>query len=396
MSFKMALEGVRVIDLSTSYSAPIGTMQLADFGADVIKVENTGAGDYSRTWAPFIEGESMGYMYANRNKRSITLNLKSEKGKEILFDLIRTADVVVENFRPGTMKKLGLEYEVIKSVKPDIIMASLSGYGQTGPDAHKGAYSNLAEAQSGIMSMTGWPESLPTGSGVALGDSIAGMYMVQGILYALFHHERTGEGQYIDVAMVDSLIGMLERAFIVYSITGKDPEPMGNRDVSEYPYDTFLAKDGYCQIGNANQSNWKPFAEAIGRPDLGDHPDYQTADQRWEHFEEIHGILEKWCAERTRAEIEEALTSKGQLYSPILKPSEVMELPQVKHRNMIVDMEYRGIKYKDKGIAVKMSGTPGSIRKMPPTQGENTEEVLSELGYSAEDMENLRAEGVIK
>ena len=230
------LEGIRVIDLSTAYSAPIATMQLADFGADVIKIENTGKGDGARTWNPFVNGESLGYMYANRNKRSITLNLKTEEGKKALFELVKTADVVVENFRPGVTKKLGIDYEVMKQIKPDIIMASLSGYGQTGPYAKKGAYSNLAEAQSGLMYLTGWPNGLPTGSGVAFGDSIAGMFLVQGIMYALFHHERTGEGQYIDVAMVDSLIGLIQHGFAQVTALGIEPERIGNRDLSDYPH----------------------------------------------------------------------------------------------------------------------------------------------------------------
>ena len=390
-----ALEGIRVIDLTTSYSAPIGTMQLGDFGAEVIKVENTGHGDGSRTWNPYVNGESMGFMYSNRNKKSITLNLKTEEGKKILFELVKTADVVVENYRPGVTKKLGIDYEAMKAVKPDIIMASLSGYGQTGPDAQKGAFSNLAEAQSGIMYMTGWPDGLPTGSGVAFGDSVAGMFLVQGILYALFHHQRTGEGQYIDVAMVDSLIALIQQGFTQVSTLGTDPERIGNRDVSDYPYDTFLAKDGYCQIGNATQLNWAPFAEAIGRPDLGADPEYSTPDKRWEHVNELHDIIAEWVSQRTRAEVEAELTAHGQLYSPILKPSEVMQNPQVLHREMVVDLEYRGTKYKDKGIPVKMSKTPGSIRLMPPTQGQHTDEILGSLGYTADQLAKLREGGVI-
>lgn len=237
------LDGIRVIDLSNAYSAPIATLQLADFGADVIKIENTGTGDSSRTWNPFIGGESMHYMYMNRNKRSVSLNLKSEAGKQALFRLAETADIVVENFRPGVAKKLGVDYEAMRAVKPDIIMASLSGYGQTGPYAQKGAFSNLAEAQSGLMYLTGWPNGLPTASGVAFGDSVAGMFLVQGIMFALFHHERTGQGQYIDVAMVDSLVALLQHGFAQVSALGQEPERVGNRDLADYPYDTFQAKD---------------------------------------------------------------------------------------------------------------------------------------------------------
>lgn len=389
------LEGIRVIDLSTAYSAPIATMQLADFGADVIKVENTGKGDGSRTWNPFVNGESLGFMYTNRNKRSITLNLKSEEGKKALFELVKTADVVVENFRPGVTTRLGIDYEAMKKVKPDIIMASLSGYGQTGPYAKKGAYSNLAEAQSGLMYLTGWPNGLPTGSGVAFGDSVAGMFLVQGIMYALFHHERTGEGQYIDVAMVDSLIGLIQHGFAQVTALGIEPERIGNRDLSDYPYDTFEAKDGYCQLGNSTPSDWTMFTKAIGRPDLAEEEKYDSPDKRWEHVEEIHDIIQEWASQYTRAEIEKIFGEYGQLYSPILKCSEVMKDPQVLHREMVVDLEYRGTKYKDKGIPVKMSKTPGNIRMMPPTQGQHTDEVLKSIGYTDEQLEQMRKDGVI-
>lgn len=389
------LEGIRVVDLSTAYSAPIATMQLADFGADVIKVENTGKGDGSRTWNPMVDEEGIGFLYSNRNKRSVALNLKSEEGKKALFDLVKTADVVVENFRPGVCKKLGIDYEAMKAVKPDIIMASLSGYGQTGPYAKKGAYSNLAEAQSGLMYITGWPDGLPTGSGVAFGDSVAGMFLVQGIMFALFHHQRTGEGQYIDVAMVDGLVALLQHAIVQYSLLGEEPERIGNRDLSEYPYDTFAAKDGYCQLGNATTADWAPFAEAIGRPDLGADPRYATAEDRWKHVDELHDIIQAWAAQHTRSEIEEIFSQYGQLYAPILKVSEVMEDPQIQHREMVVDLEYRGHRFKDKGIPVKMSRTPGSIRRMPPTQGQHTDEVLKSIGYTDAQLEQLRASGAI-
>lgn len=394
-----ALEGIRIVDLTTAYSAPIGTMQLGDFGADVIKVENTGLGDGSRTWNPFMEyGESMAYMYINRNKRSIALNLKSEEGKKALFELVKTADVVVENFRPGVAAKLGIDYEAMKAVKPDIIMASLSGYGQTGPDAKKGAYSNLAEAQSGLMSLTGFPDEeggQPTASGVAFGDSIAGMFLVQGILYALIHHMRTGEGQYIDVAMVDSLIALIQHGITQYTVTGENPPRMGNRDLSDYPYDTFKAKDGWCFLGNATTADWTRFTEAIGRPDLAQREDLKSPDKRWQHMKEIHDIVAQWASQRTRAEIEARFMEYGQLYSPINTISEMMENPQVKAREMVVDLEYRGVKYKDKGIPVKMSKTPGTIRMMPPTQGQHTDEVLKSIGYTDEQLAKLRADGAI-
>lgn len=393
----LPLEGIKVIDLSTAYSAPIATMQMADFGADVIKVENTKSGDGSRVWNPHYNGQGIHFMYMNRNKRSIALNLKSEEGKKVLFELVKDADIVVENFRPGVMKKLGIDYDVLTTVKPDLIMASLSGYGQTGPYARKGAYSNLAEAQSGLMYVTGWPDSKPTGSGVAFGDSVTGMFLLNGIMTALFHRQRTGEGQYIDVAMVDSLVAMLQHCFVQYSVLGEEPERIGNRDLSDYPYDTFKAKDGYCQLGNANPSDWAPFATAIGRPDLGEDPNLVTPEQRWAHIDELCAIIQAWAEQHTRAEIETIFGEHGQLYSPVLKTSEVMVDPQVLHREMIIDMEYEGIgKYKDKGIPVKMSKTPGAIRRMPPHLGEHTDEVLAAAGFAAEQIAQMKADGTVR
>jgi len=393
-----ALEGIKVIDLSTAYSAPIATMQLADFGAEVIKIENTGLGDGSRTWNPQINGHGFHYLYMNRNKKSIALNLKSEEGKKILFELVEGADVVVENFRPGVTKKLGIDYEAMKAVKPDIIMASLSGYGQTGPYAPRGAYANLAEAQSGLMYVTGWPapEGKPTGSGVAFGDSIAGMFLLQGIMYALFHRQRTGVGQYIDVAMTDSLIALLQHCFAHYSLFGVDPERIGSRDTSDYPYDLFEAKDGYCQLGNSTPSDWSRFAQAIGRPDLGENPAYKTSSQRWEHIDLIYNIVQEWASKHTRKEIEQIFGEYGQLYAPVLKPSEVMQDEQVLYRDMVVELYYEGVgKYKDKGIPVKMSETPGEIYANPPKHGEHTDAMLQTLGYTADQLKKMREDGAI-
>lgn len=329
----------------------------------------------------------------------MALNLKSPEGKRILFELVKDADIVVENFRPGVTRKLGIDYEAMRAVKPDIIMASLSGYGQTGPYATRGAYSNLAEALSGLMYVTGWPapEGKPTASGVAFGDSVAGMFLTQGILYALYHRERTGQGQYIDVSMVDSLVALLQHCFVQCSLMGQEPERIGNRDLSDYPYDLFEAKDGYCQLGNSTPRDWSRFAQAIGRPDLGEDPAYKTSAQRWAHIGELHDIIQDWASQRTRKEIEAIFTEYGQLYAPVLKISEVMQDEQVLFREMVVDMEYEGMgKYKDKGIPVKMSRTPGRIRSMPPHLGEHTDAILSGLGYTDAERERLRNEGVIR
>lgn len=396
MSNKKALAGIRVIDLTTAYSGPFATMQLADFGAEVIKIENNKYGDGSRTWSPTVEGNSIYFLNMNRNKKSITLNLKSEEGKKIVLNLVRDADVVVENFRPGVMARMGLTYEALKEVNPRIIMASLSGYGQTGPYAKRAAYSNLAEALSGLMYVTGFPDGKPTGSGVALGDSIGGLFLAQGILTALFHRERTGEGQYIDVSMTDSLVSMLAIGMIQYDVLGKEQERIGNRDPAAFPYDLFEAKDGYCILSVATVSDWTPFAKVCGLEHLLEDPRFLTNDDRVKNADELYPYINEFSKQHTRAELAELFESAGQGYSDVLKPSEVMQNEQILARDMVVEVEapFFG-KYKMQGIPVKMSETPGSIDLPIPALGEHNAEILERLGYNPADLERLKAEGVI-
>lgn len=394
--FTKALEGIKVIDLTTAYSGPFATMQLGDFGADVIKVENNRYGDGCRTWEPAVEGNSVYFLNMNRNKKSITLNLKSEEGKKILLGLVKDADVVVENFRPGVLDRMGLTYDVMKEVNPRIIMASLSGYGQTGPYRERAAYSNLAEALSGMMYVTGFPDGRPTGSGVALGDSITGLYLTQGILTALFHRERTGKGQYIDVAMTDSLVSMLAIGIIQYDVLGQEQERIGNRDSAAYPYDLFEAKDGYCFLGVSTPSDWSPFAKACNLEHLMEDPRFLTNADRIKNADELFPYINEFSKSHTRAELAEIFGAAKQGYSDVLKPSEVMENEQILARDMIVEVEdpFFG-KFKMQGIPVKMSETPGDIRLPIPGMGEHNAEVLATLGYNAEDLKRLKDEGII-
>lgn len=392
----LPLEGIRVVDLSTAYSAPIGTMQLADFGAEVIKVENTSIGDPSRTWSPLHNGQSIQFLNMNRNKKSITLNLKAEEGRRLLYELVKTADVVVENFRPGVAKRLGCDYEALRAVKPDIIMASLSGFGQTGPKATNAAYSNIAEASSGLMHVTGYPDGKPTASGVAFGDSVAGMFLAQGILYALFHHQRTGEGQYIDVSMTDSLFHLIMQGVIQKSLMGVDPGRIGCRDLSAYPYDIFPAKDGYCILGVSTVNDWLPFAQAIGRPELADDPRFDTNEHRVEHADALHPYIEAWTLEHTREEVQQVFLAHKLAFASVLTVGEAMEDEQLRHREMVVDMEYEGMgRYQMQGIPVKLSKTPGQIRMGCPHRGEHNEEIYGGLGLSGERLLQLKQDGVI-
>lgn len=393
---KLPLEGIRVIDLSNAYSAPIGTMELADFGAEVIKVESITKGDSSRTWTPFCNGTSIQYLNMNRNKKSITLNTKTEEGMQLLYELVKTADVVVENFRPGVAAKKGFDYETLCKIKPDIIVASLSGFGQTGPKSKNAAYSNIAEANSGLMHVTGYPDGKPTASGVAFGDSITGMFLTQGILYALIHRMKTGEGQFVDVAMTDSLFHLIMSGVIEKSLLGTEPGRIGCRDASAYPYDIFEAKDGYCILSISTVDDWEPFAKAIERADLLNDPRFITNEFRVENADELHTYIEQWSKLYTRDEIQKTFEDYKLAYAPVLTVGEAMEDPQLLHRDMIVDMYYEGVgNYKMQGIPVKMSKTPGQIRMGCPHRGEHNEEIYGRLGLNKEKLEQLHADKVI-
>lgn len=392
---RLPLEDIKIIDLTTSYSGPIGTMQFADFGAEVIKVESL-RGDSSRTWEPQYHGKSIYYPCMNRNKKSISLNLKEPKAVEILLELVKDADVVVENFRPGVLDKLGLGYDVLKSVKPDIILASLSGYGQTGPYAKRSAYSNMAEALSGVMYLTGMPDGMPTGSGVSFGDSVGGMTMALGIMFALWHREKTGEGQQIDISMTDALVHLISYAIAAYDMTGIEPQRQGNRDPAAYPYDVFKAKDGYCFLSVSNVADWTNFAQACELDDLLDDPRFDTNQHRIEHADELEKYITAWSSVRTRAEIAKRFEEYGCGYADILKPSELLTNEQILARDMIVEIDDPEIgKYKMQGIAIKMSKTPGQIRKAAPTVGESNHEILSKLGYTDTQIEELKADRII-
>lgn len=390
------LEGLRIVDLTTAYSGAISTMEFADFGAEVIKIEHYKIGDGSRTWQPQYKGRSLYYPSMNRNKKSITLNLKSEKGKEILLELVKTADVVVENFRPGTLEKLGLTYEVMKEKNPGIIMASLSGYGQTGPYRTRSAYSNLAEALSGVMYLTGFPDGMPTGSGVSFGDSVGGIFTALGIMFALWHRNKTGEGQYIDVSMTDSLVHMISSAIVVNSLTGEEPERIGNRDTAAYPYDVFQAKDGYCVLSIATVADWTPFAKALNLEHLIDDPKFDTNEHRIENADELGEYISEWASQRTRAEIEKIFQEYKLGYSPVLKTSELLTNEQLLARDMIVELEDPVMgKYKMQGIPIKMSKTPGEVVSTAPELGEHNNQILGELGYTKEQIEELKKDEVI-
>lgn len=392
----LPLSGIKVIDLTRILSGPFATMTLADLGADVIKIE-TPAGDDTRQWGPpFIEGESAYYLSVNRNKKSIVLNLKEEKGKEVFYKLVKDADVVVENFRPGTLKRLGADYDTLKEINPGIILASISGFGQTGPYAQKPGYDVLAQGMGGLMSVTGEPGRPPVKAGFSIADIGTGMWAIIGILAALRERDRSGKGQWIDVSLLDTIISWQAYFAGNYFATEEDPEPLGGAHPNIVPYQVFEASDGYFILAVGNDQLWQKCIDAINDDVLRDEK-YATNPGRVKHREELVKLLNDKFKEKTVREwvaiFEEVKIPVG----PINKLSDILNDPHVKEREMVVEKDHPVIgQLKMLGIPVKLSRTPGEIKTVPPALGEHTDQVLKELGYSDADIVALKEAGITK
>ncbi len=389
--------GIKVIDLTRVLAGPYTTMVLADLGAEVLKVETPGTGDDSRHFGPFINDVS-GYFYSiNRGKESITLNLKDTKAKEIFFKLVETADVVIENYRPGTTKKLGIDYEELKKVKADIIYAACSGFGHSGPYSRYPAYDMIVQAMGGIMSITGPEDGEPVRVGTSVGDITAALFTAIGISSALFNREKTGHGAFIDVAMLDSQLAILENAVVRYIVSGIPPKPLGTRHPSITPFQAFHTKDSNIIIAVGNDKLWVDFCRAIERPELIEFPEFETNDKRTENARKLIPILEDIIKERTTDQWLEIFERVQVPAAPVNDMEKVLSNPQLLARNMIVEAE-------DKRIGVmKMAGNPikmniladHAVKKPAPVLGEHTEKVLLDLGYSKKDIETFRKNGII-
>ena len=392
------LQNVKILDLTRVLAGPYSTMLLQELGAEIIKVEMPKTGDDARYFGPFKENKSAYFMSINRGKKSISLNLKTQKAKEIIYELVKKVDVVTENFRPGTMEKLGLDYETLKTHNPKIIFASTSGFGQTGPDSRKPAYDMLVQAMSGMMSITGWTDKPPTRVGVSIGDIGAGLYTVIGITSALYHRAITGEGQRIDVAMLDCQLSLLENAIVRYSVDGKSPQPNGNQHPTITPFQVFKTKDHYLAIAMGNENMWKKFCKTIGREDFLENPKFEGNLNRTANRDELLPEIIEIFKTKTNDEWVQILEEAKLPHSPVNSIGEIINHPQVKARNMIVETDDKlGGTLQIAGNPIKMSSiTEEPTRKPVPDIGEHNSEIFkSMLGYSDEDIEKLKNDGVI-
>jgi len=392
---KKALEGIKVIDLTSALNGPFCTMMLADYGAEVIKIEPLG-GEQCRGWGPIDEksGESGFFAYVNRNKKGATLNLKSEKGKAMLFELLKDADILVENYKGGVTERLGIDYESVKKINPNIIYASGSGFGQTSPLKHRPCYDVVAQAMGGMANLTGFPESIPTKVGPSIADHVAGIYLYVGVATALVHRERTGEGQLVDVSMVDTIFSLLENSLVKYTMGGYIPERNGNIDPSIAPFDLYECKDGFVAIGVGNNRLFENFAHTIGHPELLEDPRYATNDLRCKNYEpDLQNVIRSWSKDYTKAEIEDIMDKAGIPCGPVLNVKEAIEHPHIQAREMMVHCDHptAGDLY-FQGVVAKLSETPGTVEFASPLLGQHNQEIF---GITAEEEEQLKAEGVL-
>lgn len=394
-----ALSDITVIDVSRILAGPYCTMMLGDFGAEIIKIEQPGRGDDTRHWGPpFTEtGQSAYFLCANRNKRSLALNLKHPRGQEILRELVRQGDVLIENFKAGTMERLGLGYESLREINPGLIYCAITGYGQDGPYRDRPGYDTAIQAQGGVMSITGPVDGEPYKVGVAIVDVTTGMNAAIAILAALHHRQRTGQGQFIDVALFDSHLGWLINVASSYLVSGEPPRRYGNAHATIVPYQTFATADGYLMLAVGNDGQFAAFCRVIQRPELAQDPRFATNPARVQNREALIPLLARIFHQRTTAEWLEALVAAKVPCSPVNDIPAALADPQAQARNMVQEVvDSQGSRVPQVGPVAKMSETPPSIRTAPPYLGEHTAQILRErLGFDDDLIAQLRAEGVI-
>lgn len=393
------LEALRIIDLSRIVAGPLATQIFSDYGAEVIKIEQPRVGDDSRQWAPprAPDGQASYFFSVNRGKKSVTIDLKHPRGKALLVELARRGDVLVENFKPGTMDDLGLGHATLRAVSPRLIYCSISGFGATGPYRERAGYDAIMQGFTGLMSITGEPDGPPVKVGVALIDVITALYAHGAILAALHARERTGEGQYLELSLMESGIAALINAATAYLVAGEVQGRWGSAHPSLVPYQAFRARDGYLMVGAGNERLWKGFCELLGAPEWADDPRYDSNAKRVERRAELVRLIEDRLAARPRDEWVAAFAAAGLPAGPINDIGEVFADPQVQHRGMAVEVEHPTAgRIRLPGIPVKFAATPARVQGPPPLLGEHTDAVLRELlGLSEAEVAALRADGAI-
>ena len=389
------LEGLKVVDLTTALNGPFCTMILADYGADVLKIEPP-SGEQCRSWGPLDEksGESGFYNYVNRNKKGATLNLKSEEGLQMFYELVKDADILVENFRGGVTKKLKIDYETIRQINPKIIYASGSGFGQYGPITHRPCYDIVAQAMGGMVNLTGFKETDPVKVGPSVADHVAGIYLAVGTLLALHHRDVTGQGQQVDVSMFDTIFSLLENALVNYTVGGFIPERNGNVDPSISPFDIYKCKDGFVALGVGNDKLFNTFCHTIGHEELLADPRFKTNDDRCNNYiPDLQNLIRDWCKDYTKKEIEDIMDKAGIPCGPVLNVKEAIEHPHIQAREMMVHCEHptAGDQY-FQGCVIKLTETPGSVEFPSPLLGQHNAEIF---GLTEEQVREYKEKGVM-
>jgi len=395
---QLPLEDVKVLDLSHALAGPFCSTMLADFGAQVIKLEPPGAGDLARTWGVPVPGPDHAYFVTlHRNKRSVVVDLKHPQGKELFFRLVERCDVVLENYRVGVLARLGLDYEAARKRNPGIIYCSVSGFGQTGPYRDRAALDLILQAESGMISVTGEPGSSGTRAGVSIADMTAGMYAAYGVMLALRVKDKTGEGQAVDISMLEGQLSLLGTTFGNYFANGEIPKPMGTAYPAVVPYQTFHTKTRDLALAIAGQKLWQIFCPVIGCPELANDPLYRTVPDRARNRESLIPRLQEVFLKRPYEEWEPLLLANDIPVGAINNLAQVVEHPQVKARGALVELDHpRAGRVRTVGSPVRLSKTPAAIRTPAPLHGQHTHEVLREvLGLNADELAALSAAGVI-
>jgi crotonobetainyl-CoA:carnitine CoA-transferase CaiB-like acyl-CoA transferase len=395
-----ALKGLRILDMTNVLAGPFATLHLALMGAEVIKIENPVGGDLARKLGnvPELNNKNMGtsFLAQNSNKKSFTLNLKGDKAKEIFKKLVKTADVLVENFRPGVMERLGFSYKVLSEMNPGLIYCAISGFGQTGPDAFKPAYDQIIQGLSGVMAINGDDRLNPLRCGFPVCDTVGGLNAAFAIMSALYYREKTGEGQFIDVAMLDSIMPLMGWVAANLLIGGKHPVLMGNDNFTAAPSGTFVTKDGYINIAANKQEQWEDLCDVLEVPELKSDIRFKERDNRKKNRKELTPLLEVKLKEKDTKIWADALNLKGIPSGEILSLESALNQPQIEHRNALSEIDTPEVgNIKVFNLTAKFNKTGGDVDTPPPLLSQHTEEILKELEYSAEEIEKFKKEKVI-